>query len=185
MKLLLNFVFLIGFSPIALAAVGQISVKGGAWSYSTENVRATNDSESGVGAYAVEVGYAISPSWLTVFGVNLVMSDVVSGSAGFGFDLGAKYFFLTQATTSEFESENVSVSISETFRPYAGLFMRQRTFGLRTSVSYMGPGITIGTDYRLSSRWLLNAEARYDYLYGQGDALAKQTNFLVGLGFEF
>jgi len=185
MKLLLSFFISSFFIISAQASPGQLSVKGGTWSFTTENVRSTSDSASGVGAYAFEIGYSFSPSWLMVFGFNLIMSDIYTGSAGYGFDLGAKYFPLTDASSSRLESEYATVSVYETWRPYIGVFMRQRLFGLALSTSYLGPGLSLGLDYSLSSQWILSAEFRYDYLYGQGDALAVQNNILVGLGFEF
>lgn len=185
MKQLLSLVVILGISYQARTAVGQMAVKMGTWSYSTENVGASSESASGVGAYAFEFGYAVSPKWMASFGVNLIMSDLISGSAGFGFDLGVKYFYLSDATTSNFQSDELSVTVREALRPYAGLFMRQRTFGLLTSVSYLGPGLTLGVDYSLSKKWLATAEFRYDNLYGQGQALATQTNILLGLAIEF
>ncbi|MEM7646933.1 MAG: hypothetical protein AAF203_08495 [Pseudomonadota bacterium] len=173
------------FCNSSFAMQGQLAVKGGTWSFATENVGEADGSASGVGAYAVEVGYRISPSWLINFGVNLIFSDLYSGSAGYGFDLGGKYFFLSASGTETFSQNSSEIIIKEKWRPYIGGFIRQRLFGLNQSTSYMGPGVSVGLDYSLQNHWLITAEFRYDYLYGQGDALAIQNNILLGIGLEF
>ena len=114
MKPLLSLLFSLFLSSWAMAAPGQLSVKGGTWSFTTENVRSTSESSSGVGAYAFELGYSFAPSWLVVFGVNLIMSDIYTGSSGYGFDLGAKYFPLTDASSSQLETEYATMSVRET-----------------------------------------------------------------------
>jgi hypothetical protein len=183
--LLLSTSFLFLVTRPCVAAPGQLSVKAGTWSFATENVRQTNESSSGVGAYAFELNYSFFSHWMLAFGFNLIMSDIIQGSSGYGFDLGAKYYPFTDTGTMEAGNDQTFLSIRETWRPYAGIYMRQRTFGLAVSTSYLGPGLTLGVDYSLSKKWLLSAEYRYDYLYGQGDALAIQNNILVGIGLEF
>lgn len=169
----------------AFGSPGQVAFKGGTWNFQTENVTNRNQSSSGAGAYSVELGYRFSNQWMLSFGMNLVMSDIVQGSSGYGFDIGTKYFPLTASGTDQSSSETVELVVREVWRPYFGLFFRQRIFGLAISTSYIGPGASLGLDYSLNSKWLINGEIRYDYLYGSGDALAKQTNLMIGLGFEF
>ena len=184
MKLLLSsLVFLLALQTHA--SIGQLAINGGSWSFQTENVRSTSEASSGVGAYSFEIGYQLAPKWMGVFGINILMSDIYTGSSAYGFDLGAKYFPLTQTGTLDMQSDSGSLFIQEKWRPYVGLFLRQRIFNLALSSSYMGPGLSVGVDYAWSRRWFINGEIRYDYLYGQGDALAKQINMLVGLGLEF
>lgn len=184
MKLLLSaLVFLLSVS--ATASVGQLSVKGGSWSFETENVKSTSQSSSGIGAYSVEGAYKVAPKVLGVFGINFLMSDIYTGSSGYGFDLGIKYFPVSDAGTINIESDSSSIFIQEKWRPYLGFFFRQRIFNLALSSSYLGPGLSAGVDYAWNKEWFLNAELRYDYLFGNGDALAKQMNILVGLGVEF
>lgn len=184
MKLLLNCIIILT-ALSSQASVGQIAVKGGSWSFQTENVRSTSGESSGVGAYAFEVGYQFAPKFMGVFGLNILMSDIYTGSSAYGFDIGGKYFPFSLAGTFDLESGNNSLTIQEKWRPYLGLFLRQRIFNLALSSSYLGPGISIGTDYAWNNRWFINGELRYDYLYGNGDALAKQMNILIGLGMEF
>lgn len=184
MKWSLSLLLFLGGS-FASAEFGQLNFKGGTWNFATENVRSRDESASGVGAYSFELGYRVDTHWLLCFGFNLIMSDFVQGSSGYGLDLGARYYPLTSSGTQQVQSETLEVTIQEKWRPYFGLFMRQRIFGLAISTSYLGPGASLGLDYSLTKKWLLNFEARYDYLYGAGEALAKQTNFLIGLGYEF
>ena len=185
MKLLLSTFFVLLVSQISFADMGQVSVKGGTWSFTTEGIKSTSESASGIGAYSVEVGYSFVSQVLFVFGMNFIMSDIYTGSAGYGFDLGAKYYPLTAAGTTELDSEFSEVRIQEPWRPYIGVFVRQRIFGLAISTSYLGPGLSMGVDYSIGKKWMISAEFRYDYLYGQGDALAIQNNFLLGVGVEF
>lgn len=166
-------------------AAGYLAVRGGTWSFATQNVRSADESSSGIGAYAFEINYAVSQSWMVLFGFNLIMSDIYAGSAGYGFDLGGKYYPLTSTGTQNMSTENAEVSIQESWRPYFAINMRQRIFGLAISTSYLGPGLSLGLDYSIGKSTFLSAEMRYDYLYGQGDALAVQNNILLGLGIEF
>ncbi len=183
MKWLLSLLFLTGVK--AEASFGQLSLRAGTWSFSTENVQDESQSSSGVGAYAFELGYRIQPKWLLVGGVNLIFSDIYQGSSGYGLDLGTKYYPFTESGTVDLETETTTLTIQEAWRPYAGLFFRQRIFGLSNSVSYLGPGVSLGVDYSFSQKWLLNIEYRFDYLYGADEALAIQNNILIGLGLEF
>ena len=115
MKLLPNLLILF-FTSSAWSSVGQISLKGGSWSFETENVRSTAEASSGVGAYAVEISYGLNPKLLGFFGVNLIMSDIYTGSSGYGFDLGLKYFPFTDHGSINIESENSSIFIQEKWR---------------------------------------------------------------------
>lgn len=186
MKLLLKVIpFLFLIPSFASAGQGQVSAKLGTWAFDVSGTSNSTESASGIGAYAFEVGYSFFPKVLFVFGFNLVMSDLISGSAGYGLDLGARYYLLSDSGTYEQSSEFTDITIQEKWRPYIGLAMRQRLFGLALSTSYFGPGLSFGLDYSLTSKWFLTTEIRYDYLYGQGDTLAVQTNILLGAGLEF
>ncbi|MCJ8277548.1 MAG: hypothetical protein MJK18_11955 [Bdellovibrionales bacterium] len=184
MKLWLS-IFSLLIITSAQASVGQISLKGGSWSFTTENVTNSTESSSGFGAYSVEMSYGLTPKLQGVFGVNILMSEIYTGSSGYGFDLGAKYFPFTDSGSINLESDDSTIFIQEKFRPYVGLFLRQRIFSLAQSASYVGPGLSIGLDYAWSRKWFLNSELRYDNLYGSGDAIATQINILVGFGREF
>ncbi len=185
MKPLLSALCFVFLSSAVQAAPGQLAFRGGSWSFATEGVRSGGQTSSGVGAYSFEVGYSFYPKWLVVVGFNVIMSSLISGSSGYGFDLGGKYYPLTSTGSSDLDSEYTSVSIYETWRPYVGLFMRQRLFGLALATSYIGPGASVGVDYALSKNWLVTAEYRYDYLYGPGTTIAVQNNIMIGAGFEF
>ena len=184
MKLWLSSFILI-FSSSAFCSIGQLAVKAGSWSFETENVKSSSSASSGMGAYAFEISYGISPKFQGVFGINILMSEIYTGSSGYGFDLGFKYFPITNSGSTSIESGSTSLFIQEQWRPYLGLALRQRLFNLALSASYLGPGLSVGVDYAWNRNWFINAEARYDYLYGSGEALAKQMNILVGLGLEF
>ncbi len=156
----------------------------GSYTFNTENVRGRSESTSGFGAYSVEMGYAFSPKWLAVIGANMLLSDGLSGSTGFGFDVGAKYYPITDAANMETQTEQTYVKVSETLRPYVGIFLRQRDFNLALQSGYVGPGLSVGTDYNYSKNWFFNFEIRYDTLYGSGDGTATQMNLLVGVGIQ-
>ncbi len=186
MKLLLKAILISFIIPTwAFAGQGQVTAKLGTWAFDVSGNSSSAESASGIGAYAFEVGYSFFPQIMVVFGFNLVMSELVSGSAGYGLDLGARYYPLSDSGTYQQSTDFTDITIQEKWRPYIGLAMRQRLFGLALSTSYFGPGISLGLDYSLTSKWLLTSELRYDYLYGQGDTLAVQTNILFGFGLEF
>lgn len=177
--------FFILICPIAGFASGAtLTGKLGMWSFETENVRGRAESTSGFGAYAVELGYGLSEKWMAVAGANMLLSDGISGSTGFGFDLGAKYYPLTSATSVETQTESTYVKVHEPFRPYVGLFLRQRDFNLALQSGYVGPGVSLGFDYNYSRQWFFNFEFRYDSLNGSGEGTATQTNILFGVGIE-
>lgn len=161
-----------------------ISGKLGTWSFDTENVRGRAESNAGFGAYSLEVGYSFARHFLGVVGANLLMSDGVSGTTGFGVDVGMRYYPLTDATQVETRSEDTYVRVKEIWRPYGGIFLRQRDFNLALQSGYVGPGVCAGIDYSYSSRWHASFEARYDTLYGSGEGIATQMNLLVGIGLE-
>src|SRR5690606_976710 len=129
----------------------------------TENVRSTSEASSGFGAYSFDIGYQLAPRWMGVFAINILMSDIYTGSSAYGFDLGGKYFPFTLAGTLDLNSDSGSLIVQEKWRPYVGLFLRQRIFNLALSSSYLGPGISLGVDYAWNKRWFVNAELRYDY----------------------
>ncbi len=160
-------------------AATQVGVKAGTWTFSRNG-----QSTSGVGAYSLEVNQPIRPSISLSVGISFLYENGFSGSSGYGFDFGARYFPWTFASHHQAGSEDSSVAYSEKFRPYAGLFLRQRLFGLSQSVSYLGPGVSAGLDYSLYDSFLLNAEARYDQLQGS-DSTATQINLLFGCTWEF
>lgn len=171
----------------SLPAAGEnilLSAKAGAWSFETENVRGRPESSSGVGAYSLEIGYSFARHFLGVVGANLLLSDGISGSSGFGFDAGFRYYPFTEATRVETKTEDTYISVNQRWRPYGGLFFRQRDFNIALQSGYVGPGLSVGLDYNFSTNWLLSFEARYDRLYGSGDGTATQTNFLVGFSVE-
>lgn len=178
---LLPFLF---YSNLALAELGSFAVKAGSWSFDTQNVKTVSESSSGFGAYSFELAYGIYPKFLMVGAFNLLMSEGVSGSSGFGFDFGGRYFPFTDATKVVSSSENVEVTVREKYRPYVGAFFRQRLFNLALATSYIGPGLAVGLDYSGWSKWYASFELRYDQLFGPGDATANQINILFGVGFE-
>ncbi|MCB9073509.1 MAG: hypothetical protein H6623_07790 [Bdellovibrionaceae bacterium] len=166
------------------AANMLLDAKAGSWSFNTQNVRSHPDSKSGFGAYSFEFGYAFKSKILGVIGANFLMSDGFSGSTGYGFDIGARYYPITDALTSNTETETTSIRVQEKWRPYGGLFFRQRDFNLALQSGYLGPGIAAGLDYNYSPNWHFNFELRYDMLYGSGNATATQMNILFGAGIE-
>lgn len=161
-----------------------ISAKAGHWSFDTENVRGQPESRSGFGAYSLEIGYSFARHFMGVVGANLLLSDGISGSSGFGIDAGVRYYPFTDATRVDTQTEDTFVRVNERWRPYGGLFFRQRDFNIALQSGYVGPGVSIGVDYNYSSNWILSFEGRYDTLYGSGDATATQINFLIGIGVE-
>lgn len=169
-------------SAVSSAESTTLTGKLGTWSFATEGVRGRSESTSGFGAYAVELGYAFSTQWMVAAGANMLLSDGFTGSTGFGFDIGLKYYPLTAATTIETKTESTYVKVHERFRPYMGLFLRQRDFNLALQSGFVGPGVSVGADYNYSQDWFFNFEFRYDMLSGSGDGTATQMNILVGLG---
>jgi hypothetical protein len=163
----------------------QLSGKAGMWSFSTSDIRANDDSASGFGAYSLQLSYAMTESINACLGFNMIMSNGISGSQGFGIDAGANYYPLTAATSTQTQTENVRISMTETWRPYAGLHFRQRTFNFLFATTFLGTGLAAGVDYQVGTNWFLNFETRYDMLFGADEGKATQINLLLGAGLEF
>lgn len=169
----------------ALAEDFQLSGKLGTWAFTTENISTTSESASGFGAYNLQIAYALLKNLNGTLGLNMLMSDGISGNQGFGLDAGFNYYPLTMSTASTFESAQVSLKTTEIWRPYIGLHLRQRTFNFILSTTFLGVGLCAGLDYQIESNWFLNVEFRYDQLTGADDGEATQTNILIGAGLEF
>lgn len=172
------------YTNFAFAEFSSFAVKAGSWSFDTQNISAVSESSSGIGAYSFELAYGFYPKFLMVGAFNLLMSEGISGSSGFGFDFGGRYFPFTDATKVVSSTDTVEISVSEKYRPYIGAFFRQRLFNLALATSYIGPGVAVGVDYSGWKTWFASAELRYDQLFGPGDAVATQINILLGIGFE-
>ncbi len=180
--------FMLAFQFCFLSAYAgklQLSAHTGMWAFTTQNISATEESESGFGAYNVQLAYGFAEKFSVATGINILMSDGFGGSQGFGVDVGVNYYPFTASTSQLLQTEAVQLARSESWRPYVGLHLRQRTFNLALSTSFFGPGLSVGVDYQYSETWFLNAEIRYDQLMGADEAEATQTNILLGAGFEF
>ncbi len=184
MRLLFFYLFMIQL-PAAWAENFQLSAKAGTWSFATSGIRANDDSASGVGAYSLQLSYAATESLNACLGFNMIMSDGISGSQGFGIDAGANYYPFTAATSTVTQTENVKISMTEIWRPYVGLHLRQRTFNFIFSTTFLGTGLAAGVDYQIGTDWFLNFETRYDMLFGADEGKATQINLLLGAGLEF
>ena len=184
MKLLVFSLFYFGI--LSVHAEGfQLSAKAGTWTFSTSDIRATDDSASGFGAYSLQLSYAMTESINACLGFNMIMSDGISGSQGFGIDAGANYYPFTAATSTQTQTDNVTISMTETWRPYVGLHFRQRTFNFIFATTFLGTGLAAGVDYQIGTNWFLNFETRYDMLFGADEGKATQINLLLGAGLEF
>lgn len=153
----------------------------GAWQFNRAD---TSESSSGLGAYNLEAGYNVTNKIKIVGSFNILMSDGWGGQQGFGFDLGTNYYFLSDNSSNNLQSQNSSILIRQLFRPYLGLCFRQRTFNFLISTNYIGGGVSAGLDYSLTEKTFINFEARYDVLTGPDDIRANQLNYLLGVGFE-
>ncbi len=163
----------------------DISISGhfGTYGFDVDN-SGTEESISGIGAYAVNVNYHLFGDFVLVTGFNILVSEVITGSTGYGFDIGGKYYPITSHGYEDFGTETIDVSITEVLRPYVGFAFRQRQFLLSLTSSYVGPGLFMGVDYQAWQNWYLNFEFRYDILFGPNEAEATQMNILFGLGFQ-
>jgi hypothetical protein len=182
---MLLWIFFVFLSPQVFAEGFQLSAKGGMWAFSTKNISARSESDSGFGAYAIQASYAVASKWNACLGFNMLSSNGFTGGRAYGVDAGINYYPLTAATSTLTQTDTVSVALSETWRPYIGFHLRQRTFNFILSTTFLGSGLTAGVDYQIGTNWFLNFEARYDLLLGSDDGEAIQTNILIGAGLEF
>jgi hypothetical protein len=172
-------------SPGAFASDGYVAGKIGTWSFATSGISANDESASGFGLYTLEAGYSLKPKLQVMTAFNVLLSDGLGGQTGFGVDLGLRYFPLTDAGTATTVTDDTRVNVTEKWRPYVGAVFTERTFNFILSTTFVGGGLRVGVDYQMGSDWYLNAEIRYDMLYGPDDGEASQNNILVGAGLEF
>lgn len=162
-------------SSRALAAGGHISFLIGNFSYSTPA-----GSASGLANYSLSYSYDASRKLAIYAGANAILSKIISGQGGFGFDIGVSYYPFTTAGPIHEKSDNIEVVTWQVWRPYVGFGLRQRTFVAASQASYIGTGISFGVDRQLNERFSLRLQANYDKLTGPGSISATQTNAAVG-----
>lgn len=165
----------------------QVVAQAGGYSFQVDNPQAASSSStiSGFGAYNLHAGMGFKTQFLAFFGMSLLASDGIGGDLATGFDLGLRYYPWTSYGSRYIESEDVLVRVKHHFRPYFGVAAREREFFTTLSSHYVGAGVLGGIDLDISPRWYVNAEARFDFLMGQGEASATQLNALGGIGFHF
>ena len=128
--------------------------------------------EAGPNKFEVAIGYTV------------YFTGVISGDSGSGLDLGLNYFPLTSAGPIEDKGEGAVMAIEELWRPYLGVTFNQRNFQ-SVQTTYSGYGFVIGLERVLNSTTNLNSTIRMITLNGPKSSTAKETDFLVGLGFKF
>lgn len=158
--------------------------KFGTWSFSVEASDGRTQSTSGLGSYQAGVGFGMLDHFVFDVSFNVLASKVVGGQLGIGFDFGAKYYPFTSYGHRKVQNGPMEAVIAEQWRPYIGAGFRQRQFILVLTSQYVGPGVTIGTEYLLPDNWFVLGEFHYDVLFGQSNSTATQTNILIGLGRE-
>jgi hypothetical protein len=181
-KILTGVAFFFIFSSFA-AAKGKLDVSLGYFSLDATTTRGSAN-VSGVGSYQIAYRTPLTTRIELLLGYSVIAAKVYTGDLGFGPDLGLIYFPITSAYPVMAKSENVSLQISEYFRPYLGAAFHQRQFQ-STQSSYAGFSGIVGTEYYYNEMTSLKAEGRYIRLAGPSNGSANELDVLLGISFLF
>lgn len=182
MKTLLSLILIL--FPLYSFSDVYLTGKFGTYAFDVDN-RGKSSSVSGMGAYALDIGYELEHNLMVSAIFNIIMADTFTGDQGFGFDIALKHYPISSPAFQIIKDDSLEVYVADLYRPYYGLAFRQREFLLILSTNYVGPSLFFGLDYQWRNDWYLNTEFRYDMLSGPSDAEAIQTNILFGIGRYF
>jgi len=163
-------------------ASDKIDVGAGLYSISSKGGSKTG-SASGLGVYRATYYHRVLPSLDLGIGYTLVMSGVIGGDMGYGPDLAAAYYPLTDAASYRAKTETVSTDFGDQFRPFVSAGFHQRNFQSVDS-GYAGFSLGTGSEYEFRPNLSFKAEVRYQMLSGQKSITATQIDAVAGVVFK-
>lgn len=137
-------------------------------------------SVSGPGALAFGYAHRLVRHVEVTFGYTLL----IAGDIANGFDIGARWFPVTENEKTSWESGQATLVSAEVWRPYVGVGFSQRQFQ-SVKAGYSGFGADIGIERTLEESFVLRAAIRYRQYAGQSGSSASEWNGLFGVAFNF
>lgn len=162
----------------------KIQIKAGAFNISAKTERG-NGTLSGIGGYQINYQKAFAGRFALSLGYSVVMSEVIGGDMGFGFDLGFTYYPFSQSNPEKVESVGGTVQIVDLWRPYAGLGFQERRFQ-SIEANFSGFNLNLGVERQLN--WHHTSalfELRYGMMAGKNGSTADELLVLAGLSVPF
>lgn len=178
----LNLLSLMVLLAANFSYAGKLGVDFGYFDMQAKTKTKPAGSVSNLGAYRLLYAHPLLPQLDVNLAYSLIMSDIVGGDMGFGFDLGFGYYPFT-ASDAVTATGEATMRIEEIWRPYVAGSFHQRQFQSVQS-SYSGFGIAIGTEQALNRHFSAKYEIRRIMLYGPSEATANETDLMVGIVFS-
>ncbi len=175
-KLLLVFILL-----STSAHASKMDILTGGYSLAAKTSQ-TDGSTTGAGAYRFNYGLNILKGLDIAIGYTLIMSQVIGGDMGFGFDLGFEYFPLTPSTNLKALTTDSMLSVKPLWRPFVGTGFSQRQFQ-SVSTNYAGFHLSVGVERALEYGFDFKGILKYSTLTGPQSASA--TEIIIGAGITF
>lgn len=168
-------------SPSVTRADSKLEISTGLYSLTAKTTKKTG-SVSGPGLYRAAYSYGFGNQFEFQLGYTLFMSSVITGDLGYGPDLGALYYPMTDTGVRKVSNEKLILSVEDVVRPFVSIGFHQRQFQSVDS-SYAGFSFGGGAEYGWSEGTSLKAQARYLLLNGPSNATANQIDILFGVSF--
>lgn len=166
----------------AQAAGGKFAASYGFFALSAKNGDRTSSISN---PSAFHLGY-LQPKWdkwELKIGYSVLMADFAGSDLGYGLDVGANYFPLTDSGEENFSDGTINARRYEIWKPFIGMSFNQRSFqSVRNS--YAGFGFSAGIERYYNEKFNLRAEARLVSLGGSNESEATETSVFAGLVFK-
>lgn len=173
------------FGQSLAAQTAKFVLSAGAFQFSAENAsNKLSRSISGMGSYQVSYRHAVKQVFEIDLGYSMLATETIGGDVSFGFDIGANYYPLTDATGLVGDSDLAIIRLNDRWRPFVGLSFSQRNFQ-STNSQYAGLGIKGGTEFQFNEQFAIHGTVRYLMLGGPNQSFATQIDILSGIVVQY
>lgn len=135
---------------------------------------------NGPGSFAASYSYHFIDGLDFTVGYSLFFSKVITGSMGFGPDLGFTFYPLSSSGPINFRGEFENVYYRDALRPFANISFNQRQFQ-RVDSAYAGFSLSLGTEYYWNPLFDLKGQFRYQALIGPEGSNGSYWDMLFGI----
>ncbi|MFK8139285.1 MAG: hypothetical protein AB8E15_13075 [Bdellovibrionales bacterium] len=165
------------------AFAGKMDLGFGFYSLEAKTSSASGSSAN-LGLYRANYAMDLTRNLDFNVGYTLIMSNIVGGDLGYGFDFGVSWYPLGPSAPIMGGVEGLFVKIEPTYRPFVELSFHQRQFQSVQS-SYAGFGIALGAERDFTDSYDLKASARFISLDGPSGSSASELSLSFGVVFPF
>ncbi len=177
-------IFLLFFCVLsqAFAGDGKLEMIFGTFSMSATGATGQAATVSGLGAYSFKYKHQLLSQIDIGIGYSIIATDTFGGDLAYGLDVGVNYFPFSRSSVYVGQTDKLTVSIAEKWRPYIGVTITQRQFQT-ISANISGLGFVIGSEYSWKKRFSFKGEIGYASLSGARESTLTET--LMGLGIVY